>query len=248
MNSGIYLIQNVKTRLCYVGQASDIGARWSQHRYLLRRRPNGRRVNNILANSWAKHGEDAFRFVILELCSIEELTKRETYWLREFRDIHGFPVANTEGPVDNPWRGRTHSIEVKEKIAEASRLMPRTDEHRARISAANRGKPKSETARANLSAAVKGVKRPWLNGDGNPSRSEAARERMRNQNPAKKPEVRAKLAEQKSKQVHDQVSGRSWHSLSALAAEFGVSVTSASRHLLGELRVSAFQGMILVKS
>lgn len=249
MNSGIYLIQNTMTRLSYVGQSANIPRRLHEHRSYMRRGVVSRgRGNAKLINSFAKRGEAAFQFVVLEYCEKKELTAREDYWLREFRDQHCFPVANFDGPADNPWRGQKHKPEALARIAKKSRDLVRTEVHRRRISDAQKGRKMSDAQKVALSIAVTGMRRPWLDGDLNPSCREDARQRLRGDgNPAKREDVRRKIGIKNSRQVRDESTGREWPSISALAIEFGISISSASSHLAGETKCAVLAPLRLTK-
>lgn len=67
---GVYLITCIPTGKEYVGSSYRIASRWYQHRANLRR---GKSTCVILQHAWSFHGEDAFRFEILETCPREDL-------------------------------------------------------------------------------------------------------------------------------------------------------------------------------
>jgi group I intron endonuclease len=224
---GIYLIANPEQPLFYIGQAIDIRMRWAGHRYTMRHGWQ-RRCNQRLFNSWTKYGEEAFRFEILELCAPEKLTEREAYWVREFRDIHGLPVANFVGPTDNPMRGAKHRPESIAKMAAFQKGRPKSPEHRARIGAAHKGRKLSPQAIQKLREAKCGKPNLYWLEHGNPNLRPENRERMRTNNPACRPEVKALTAERTRRPVRDTASGTEWQSLSECAAELGVSVAAVS--------------------
>ena len=76
--SGIYCIRNTRNDKRYVGSAVNIAARYRTHKYDLRR---GKHHSPHLQNSWVKHGPDAFEFVVLEECAVDELIQREQRWM-----------------------------------------------------------------------------------------------------------------------------------------------------------------------
>lgn len=77
MKSGIYKIENIENGKVYIGQAINIKKRFYVHRSLLRR---NKHPNNYLQNSWNKHGESKFRFMIIEKISDKFLlTEQEQY-------------------------------------------------------------------------------------------------------------------------------------------------------------------------
>ena len=62
MNSGVYLIVNIKTNMFYIGSTWDFISRWRGHKYAL----NGKRHPCAhLQNAWNKYGESFFKFYIL---------------------------------------------------------------------------------------------------------------------------------------------------------------------------------------
>ena len=76
MNSGIYLITiNYKI---YIGSSNNIYKRRASHLYRLRKNTHN---NPILQNLFNKYGENLFTFSILENCSVDDLLKREQYWI-----------------------------------------------------------------------------------------------------------------------------------------------------------------------
>lgn len=114
-NCGIYVIKGPEGKL-YIGSSQEIDQRWYQHRYLL---TNDKHHSDYLQNAWNLHGEQAFQFEVLEECSIEELIKREQYWI----DLHKCVVPNGYNMLPNAgsntgWR---HTEEAKLKISEASK-------------------------------------------------------------------------------------------------------------------------------
>jgi len=81
--SGIYLIKNIKTKRCYVGQAKHIGKRIYSH---LRSTSDETKsdYNYPLHRAIRKYGLDNFELEILERCLPEELNEKEQYWIAKF--------------------------------------------------------------------------------------------------------------------------------------------------------------------
>ena len=74
---GIYKITNPKGKT-YIGQSTDIENRiYKGHKY-------GVGSGKKLKNSLSKYGFENHKIKILEECSIEDLTKRETYWILQY--------------------------------------------------------------------------------------------------------------------------------------------------------------------
>lgn len=77
-HTGIYKITNIKTQMCYVGQAVDIADRWRQH---VKRALNAEpRTQNKLYPAMYAQGIQNFTFEIIEECEQSKLNEREDYW------------------------------------------------------------------------------------------------------------------------------------------------------------------------
>jgi group I intron endonuclease len=236
MKIGIYMIQNINTKLVYIGKSKNIDGRFSHHKSCLRNSVHKRGgTSKVLHNSFKEHGESAFQFVPLEYCNPENLGEREQYWIDEFRLSHKYPVANAEGPAYNPWKGQKHSPENIAKMSAHSAAMPRGPEWRSAIGNANRGRVASEETRKKISLAKAGKKMPSICGDKNPSKRPGHIKRMSGEkNPAKRPEVRKKIGDAIRKSVIDKNSGEVWLSLSECAVYLGVSVAAVSACISGK--------------
>ena len=91
---GIYGILNTVNGKIYVGQSIKIEKRWKQHIRELRKNTH---INKYLQNSFNKHGEEAFKFIILEECARENLNEREVYWVSYYGGVedeqHNFNIG-----------------------------------------------------------------------------------------------------------------------------------------------------------
>src|SRR5258708_4443042 len=78
---GVYQIKCVETGEKYIGSSWDIGKRWSQHRFQLRR---GRHSSDALQCAWNKYGAGAFEFSVLEeVIDWEKRLSVEADWIRK---------------------------------------------------------------------------------------------------------------------------------------------------------------------
>lgn len=76
--TGIYKITNIKTQMCYVGQAVDIADRWRQH---IKRALNAEpRTQNKLYPAMYESGLENWTFEIIEICEQGKLNNREDFW------------------------------------------------------------------------------------------------------------------------------------------------------------------------
>lgn len=154
--TGIYSIKNIITDKKYIGQAFNIKKRVAKHFYELR----GRQHHcSHLQRSFIKHGEQSFASEIIEICSRENLTEREQYWIDYYKDrgIYNVALAAVRSTL-----GTHHSAKTKNKIAAALKGKKRSPECCARISASQTGKkrgpraPFSIETRAKMAAAACG--------------------------------------------------------------------------------------------
>lgn len=165
--SGIYAIYSACNGRRYVGSAVDIRRRWRRHRSDLR---NGKHKNIHLQRAWDKHGEEAFDFVVLEECSVEQLIEREQHYMDMYLDKYNCaPLAGSSlGRKASPearanmsaaQTGRKHTPEAKAKMSASQKargVRTLTPEHRANIGAAGKGRVATDEARANMSKAQMG--------------------------------------------------------------------------------------------
>lgn len=67
---GIYKIENLVNGKIYIGQSNDIGRRFNEHK---------RRDGQLVDKAIKKYGISNFSFSVVEECSVEELSNRESY-------------------------------------------------------------------------------------------------------------------------------------------------------------------------
>lgn len=115
--SGIYAILRDDKMKGYIGQAIDLRVRAQRHLIMLNN--NSPRTNKTLKASWNKHGEDKHTFVVLEFCSLENLTLSEQWWFDTFRSLE-WTLMNI-APVANSQLGFRHSLESRRKISDVQK-------------------------------------------------------------------------------------------------------------------------------
>ena len=130
---GIYMIQNNIDGKMYVGQAEDIGLRWSSHLSLLQ---SGKHPSKYLQQAVNKYGIENFSFTVLCECEKEKLNELEQYYIyclettdqrvgynRQYGGTSNRPCKATRELMSKAHRGKKHSEETKRKIGESHRGM-----------------------------------------------------------------------------------------------------------------------------
>tara|TARA_R110000782_G_C14687173_1_gene400719 strand:+ start:125 stop:799 length:675 start_codon:yes stop_codon:yes gene_type:complete len=98
---GVYKITNPKGKT-YIGQSTDIEARiYKGHKY---NSGSGKK----LKNSFSKYGFENHKIEILEECSIDDLTERETYWIEYYNSykegLNSTKRGGIQGYRDVEWK------------------------------------------------------------------------------------------------------------------------------------------------
>lgn len=91
--SGIYAIMCIvdkKILGVYVGQSKDLKKRFVVHRTLLNQR---RHSNNKLIECYNKYGLNSLHFMVMEVCSEQQLHLKELYWYNELAIY--YPIFNS---------------------------------------------------------------------------------------------------------------------------------------------------------
>jgi group I intron endonuclease len=117
MNGTLYLIENQKTGAVYVGKTVNaIRSRWNLHRSRLRR---GKHHNRHLQNSWNKHGESVFAWIV-----VATYTTRSELDAAEIETIARYRSSGTVYNTTDGGDGRTNSYvspETRQKLSAVSR-------------------------------------------------------------------------------------------------------------------------------
>lgn len=109
---GIYKIENLVNGKIYIGSSVDISERWHRHSTDLRTNRHG---NDYLQNAWNKHGEDNFKFEIIEYINdISILINREQYWIDQLNACKRSIGYNLSPTAGSPY-GFKHTDETKLK-------------------------------------------------------------------------------------------------------------------------------------
>lgn len=174
--AGIYRIRNRINGKSYIGSAVCFRNRWTSHRHGLSR---GCHHSRHLQNAWNKHGEQAFSFEVLQVCSVHELIPSEQIWLDTERPEYNIseiagsclgvkhPLATrlkrSELNIGNKFAaGRKVSDQARKAVAESNRKRKGSKRPRdvvESVAAKHRGAKRSEETRRRISDAMKGKKR-----------------------------------------------------------------------------------------
>lgn len=150
LKSGIYKIINLITGRAYVGSSYNMAKRFKHHVLVLNKNTH---KNSYLQSSWNLHGENAFEFIILEYCAIENLIEREQYW------IDGLDCLTPKGYNMLPSAGSMLGYkQTEEHIRKrtADRVYIVSEETKEKLRRANLGKKLSPETCAKFSAVKKG--------------------------------------------------------------------------------------------
>lgn len=140
---GIYQIKNLVNGKVYIGSAVNFKKRWDHHKFRLKK---GNHHSSHLQRSWEKYGGNVFIFEIIETVEDKEnLLQREQYYLDKYESYNhtkGYNICPKAGTTlgvvcsdetkrkisevkkgklkgeDNPFYGKKHTTEVKEKMSE----------------------------------------------------------------------------------------------------------------------------------
>ena len=144
MKNVIYQIRNVVNGKIYIGSAVDSRVRFEKHRRHLRK--GDHHCTNLQA-SWNKHGEDIFKFEILEIVD-GDLLEAEQRWIDQY--YGNGRCYNTARYAGAPMRGRKHTEEAKKRMRGAQ---PKGEKHY------RYGKSVSEETRKKIGDTQRGIKK-----------------------------------------------------------------------------------------
>jgi len=114
----IYTIFNTTNRKMYVGSTINLKKRWYNHKRELNKNIH---KNQYLQNSWNKHGEDSFVFMVVEnIKQGDDILKREAYWINKFDSFN-----NGYNLVEDPSTGDPKALyEIDPKTMTITREIP----------------------------------------------------------------------------------------------------------------------------
>lgn len=115
MESGVYVIRNTVSGRVYVGSSKNLLRRFNHHRYTL---SIGMHHSSKLQNSWLKHGEKAFSFEKLLVCSVKDLLMYEQIAIDYFEAVSkGYNILCKAGSRE----GSPHSEDTVSRMRDFQR-------------------------------------------------------------------------------------------------------------------------------
>jgi group I intron endonuclease len=134
--SGIYKIENKITGDLYIGQASLLWKRKSDHLWKLKQ---GIHPNKHLQCAWNKYGGDNFAFIPILLCDKENLTYYEQICVDNLKPHYNKQLQCVVSNLGIKW-----SDESKQKLSIAQKGKTISEEHRKKISESLTGIKRSD--------------------------------------------------------------------------------------------------------
>jgi len=159
MKSGIYCFENLIDKKRYIGQSKHIIKREKEHLYVLKSKKKEDSI--YFQRAYNKHGQENFKFWIVEECAIELLDEREIFWIKELHSHVSENGYNISWGGNAPMNHRKHSDKSKELISKHGVGMlgkHHSEETKDKLSKANKGKILSEETKRKMSISRSGEK------------------------------------------------------------------------------------------
>lgn len=122
---GIYRILNNSNQKSYIGQSVNIDMRISQH-FRNAFNPNTHTYNYPLSRAIRKYGKENFSTEILELCTLEELTTKEEFWIQNFNTLeNGYNQEHAENA--KRYQDSNFAVLTNEQVEQITDLLRNTN-------------------------------------------------------------------------------------------------------------------------
>jgi group I intron endonuclease len=152
----VYKITNLSNGKLYIGKAENVEVRWQKHL-------SDTRTNRgyVLHNAIRKYGSDNFEVSIIEKCKTEiEAMEKEVFWIAEYKtnickygDKFGYNLTDGGDGIT----GHQHTNEAKQKMSEASKGIPKSENHKEQLSIARIGMKLTPEHILNITKAITGL-------------------------------------------------------------------------------------------
>lgn len=111
---GIYSIKNKVSKKVYIGSATNLARRFSEHLRMLHRKDH---ENKYLQSAWNKYGEKEFTFNIEYFCKVDELINNEQKFIDDYKKKIGWRQMYNLNPIAGSNLGRKHTPESLAKMS-----------------------------------------------------------------------------------------------------------------------------------
>ena len=105
---GIYKITKKENGKSYIGQSNNIERRFKEHQY---------KTDIPIELAIQKYGIDAFIYEVIEECPLQDLDKKEKYWISYYNTYKGFGYNCNEGGGNNRCENNGRTKLTNEEVA-----------------------------------------------------------------------------------------------------------------------------------
>lgn len=154
--TGVYQILNTVNGKRYVGSAACFRKRWAVHRANLRK---GSHRNRLLQNSWNKHGETAFAFMVIEYCHRSSCVPTEQKHIDGLRAAESSCGYNLRAVAASNLGFKNKPDAILRMSAAKKKNYEDNEEYRRKLSVAGKGRKASDLSRQRMSQSQKGKTR-----------------------------------------------------------------------------------------
>jgi group I intron endonuclease len=151
----VYKIRNIKNNKLYIGKTENIDERWTKH--ISDMRTNRGYVFHSAIN---KYGVNNFEiFIIEEFEQEEKALKREIFWIayyktniRKYGNNFGYNMTDGGEGIS----GYSHTASAKQKMSDATKGKPKSEDHKKQLSIAHSGKILSQETKDKIGISSSG--------------------------------------------------------------------------------------------